>query len=100
MLGDAYGAAVVAALSKKELQAMDELNKKMKEMAGDDLNNSRTGISGAAKETSSQESQIGINTSPSTSSNGSRVEVEEVILVENSTDEEDEERKALNPSAV
>ena len=31
MLGDAYGAAVVAALSKKELQAMDELNEKIKE---------------------------------------------------------------------
>ena len=31
MLGDAYGAAVVAALSKKELVAMDELNEKIKE---------------------------------------------------------------------
>ena len=31
MLGDAYGAAVVAALSKKELMAMDELNEKIKE---------------------------------------------------------------------
>ena len=31
MLGDSYGAAVVAALSKKELMAMDELNAKMKE---------------------------------------------------------------------
>ena len=31
MLGDAYGAAVVAALSKKELVAMDQLNEKIKE---------------------------------------------------------------------
>ena len=31
MLGDSYGAAVVAALSKKELVAMDELNAKIKE---------------------------------------------------------------------
>ena len=31
MLGDAYGAAVVAALSKKELAAMDDLNEKIKE---------------------------------------------------------------------
>ena len=31
MLGDSYGAAVVAALSKKELMAMDELNAKIKE---------------------------------------------------------------------
>ena len=31
MLGDAYGAAVVAALSKKELQAMDDLMEKTKE---------------------------------------------------------------------
>ena len=31
MLGDAYGAAVVAALSKKELMAMDQLNQKIKE---------------------------------------------------------------------
>ena len=31
MLGDAYGAAVVAALSKKELMAMDEMNEKIKE---------------------------------------------------------------------
>ena len=31
MLGDAYGAAVVAALSKKELMAMDQLNEKIKE---------------------------------------------------------------------
>ena len=31
MLGDAYGAAVVAALSKKELLAMDEMNEKIRE---------------------------------------------------------------------
>ena len=32
MLGDAYGAAVVAAMSKKELMAMDEMNEKIKEV--------------------------------------------------------------------
>jgi hypothetical protein len=42
MLGDAYGAAVVAALSKKELQAMDELNKKIKEE--EEENKNRSGI--------------------------------------------------------
>ena len=38
MLGDAYGAAVVAALSKKELMAMDELNEKIKEKEEDNQN--------------------------------------------------------------
>ena len=31
MLGDAYGAAVVAALSKKELMTIDEINEKIRE---------------------------------------------------------------------
>merc|ERR1712032_1478745 len=44
---------------------------------------------------------LGMHKSPSTSSNGSRVAVpEEVIVVENSTDEEDEETKALNPLPI
>jgi len=44
---------------------------------------------------------LGMHKSPSTSSNGSRVAVpDEVIVVENSTDEEDEETKALNPIPI
>eukprot|EP00092_Neocalanus_flemingeri_P040388 GFUD01043987.1.p1 GENE.GFUD01043987.1~~GFUD01043987.1.p1 ORF type:complete len:516 (-),score=93.80 GFUD01043987.1:82-1629(-) len=84
MLGDAYGAAVVAALSKKELQAMDQLNEKNMEYEKQDI--------------SEEESLIGLSKSPSVTSNGSRVEVPEEIIVENSTDEEDEELTALNPS--
>jgi Na+/H+-dicarboxylate symporter len=82
MLGDCYCAAVVEALSRKELIAMDELNEKIR---------------------AEEDEQIIVNSkrmhkSPSTSSNGSQVAVpEEVIVVENSTDEEDEELKALNP---
>merc|ERR1719494_1705373 len=49
----------------------------------------------------SSSSSLGMHKSPSTSSNGSRVAVpEEVIVVENSTDEEDEETKALNPLPI
>jgi hypothetical protein len=42
MLGDAYGAAVVAALSKKELMAMDEMNEKINEEEED--NTKKMGI--------------------------------------------------------
>jgi len=94
MLGDSYGAAVVAALSKKELMAMDELNAKMKEEEEKAANN------GNEQDVSEQGLVGSLTHSPSTSTNGSRVAVEEVILVENSTDEEDEELKALNPSTV
>jgi len=83
MLGDCYCAAVVEALSRKELIAMDELNEKIRAKEDDQL---------------SVESKR-MHKSPSTSSNGSQVAVpEEVIVVENSTDEEDEELKALNPA--
>jgi len=95
MLGDAYGAAVVAALSKKELQAMDELNEKINEKEKED--ETRSLLPRTVQDTSDRKSVQGMHPSPSTSSNGSRVAVEEVILVENSTDEEDEETKALNP---
>lgn len=86
MLGDCYCAAVVEALSRKELDAMDELNEKTRAEEEEKLIQS-----------SVMNSQR-MHKSPSTSSNGSRVAVpEEVIVVENSTDEEDEELKSLNP---
>eukprot|EP00092_Neocalanus_flemingeri_P000746 GFUD01000790.1.p1 GENE.GFUD01000790.1~~GFUD01000790.1.p1 ORF type:complete len:335 (+),score=67.34 GFUD01000790.1:137-1006(+) len=90
MLGDAYGAAVVAALSKKELQAMDQLNEEIME--------NEKQISMATKDISEEESLTGLHKSPSATSNGSRVEVAEEIIVENSMDEEDEQLTALNPS--
>jgi len=95
MLGDSYGAAVVAALSKKELMAMDELNQKMNEEQEE--KSAKSEILASAQDMAEQGLVGSMTHSPSTSTNGSRVAVEEVILVENSTDEEDEELKALNP---
>ena len=46
MLGDAYGAAVVAALSKKELMAMDQLNEKIKEK--EEYEHKNNGITGTS----------------------------------------------------
>ena len=43
MLGDAYGAAVVEALSKKELESMDEERAKQLE---DDLESAQTDLKG------------------------------------------------------
>jgi len=85
MLGDAYAAAVVQALSSKELAAMDKLH--AKEV---DLDSVKVAVETKAR--------LGMHKSPSNSSNGSRVAVEEEITVEATTDEEDEELKALNPS--
>ena len=45
MLGDAYGAAVVEALSKKELEAMDEERRKELENE-DDLESAQTDLKG------------------------------------------------------
>jgi len=66
MLGDAYGAAVVEALSKKELEAMDDIK-----MAEGNNNRNKKGAE----------------------ANG-----EQVISIDNSTDEDDDESQALNPS--
>ena len=45
MLGDAYGAAVVEALSKKELEAMDQ--ERAKQIEGeDDLESAQTDLKG------------------------------------------------------
>jgi len=98
MLGDSYGAAVVAALSKKELMAMDELNEKIREE--EEGKKVKSGSLTRDQDLSEQGLVGRMSHSPSTSTNGSRVAVEEVILVENSTDEEDEELKALNPSVA
>merc|ERR1712083_869968 len=75
MLGDAYGAAVVEALSKKELEAMDEERAKQLE---DDLESAQTDLKGKKDEEDEKCSQT-----PSGSSNGSSVEVPEVIVVDN-----------------
>jgi len=89
MLGDAYGAAVVAAMSRKELMAMDEVIEEKKTLMKEDV--------GATE-------QIIVKSLPCSPSNASttdsRAAPEEVILVENSTDEEDEELKALNPCSA
>ena len=44
MLGDAYGAAVVEALSKKELEAMDLENEKQLERERSDLESAQTDL--------------------------------------------------------
>ena len=46
MLGDAYGAAVVEALSKKELEAMDEERRREDLEDEDDLESAQTGLKG------------------------------------------------------
>lgn len=69
MLGDAYGAAVVEALSKKELEEMDRERAKQMENE-DDLESAQTDLKGKKDEICGS------------SSNGSSVEVPEVIVVE------------------
>jgi len=72
MLGDAYGAAVVEALSRKELQAMDGIKEEIEEAKLD------------------EEALIGLYKTPSTeSSNGSSVKVREEILTDTSNSDED-----------
>jgi len=72
MLGDAYGAAVVEALSRKELEKMDmDDDKEMTERGPD------------------EEALIGIYKSSSTESNGSSVKVREEILTDTSNSDED-----------
>ena len=96
MLGDAYGAAVVEALSKKELEAMDLEMKKQLERERSDLESAQTDLKSAKKvlltlpylskyfeENSFQdEEEIQENGSNCGSSNGSSVEVPEVIVVD------------------
>eukprot|EP00093_Oithona_nana_P013671 13671.XXX_555905_561671_1 [CDS] Oithona nana genome sequencing. len=77
MLGDAYGAAVVEALSKKELEAMDLEMKKQLERERSDLESAQTDL-----KTKKDEEEIQENGSNCGSSNGSSVEVPEVIVVD------------------
>jgi len=90
MLGDAYGAAVVEALSKKELEAMDA-DKEMEERKEREQEEEEQMKLIRSKDCEN-DSLIGMTKSPSNASNGSRVEVQEVIVVETSTDEEEEEK--------
>jgi len=107
MLGDAYGAAVVEALSRKELEAMDkekgeELKKEKEREEEENIKLMKESIESKFAchcsckmkkiKDSDDEALIGMTKSPSNASNGSRVEVQEVIIVENSTDEEEEEK--------
>jgi len=72
MLGDSYGAAVVEALSRKELEEMDLDDGKERAERGPD-----------------EEALIGIYKSSSTESNGSSVKVREEILTDTSNSDED-----------
>jgi len=97
MLGDAFGAAVVEALSRKELDLMDkeksEENRREKEKEEEEQVKLMKESIGSKD--SDDEALIRMTKSPSSASNGSngsRVEVQEVIIVENSTDEEDDEK--------
>eukprot|EP00096_Caligus_rogercresseyi_P015728 TRINITY_DN819_c0_g1_i2.p1 TRINITY_DN819_c0_g1~~TRINITY_DN819_c0_g1_i2.p1 ORF type:complete len:553 (-),score=118.23 TRINITY_DN819_c0_g1_i2:182-1840(-) len=78
LLGDLYGAAIVEALSKKELDAMDA--EKLKESCEENGNES---IKGSVTE---YDDDV---TTPMGSINGSSVEVPEVIIVDNGGSEED-----------
>lgn len=82
MLGDAYGAAIVEALSKKELEEMDlEREKEMDlESAETNLKDDRDG-----KLSNKDEEEDGEENGSSSSYNGSSVEVPEVIIVDNNT---------------
>jgi len=87
MLGDCYAAAVVEALSEKELRAMDE-DKDTEECARSD--------SIQTKEfTVDDTSDIVKSPVP----NGSHIMVKEEIGLDMSGDENEEEKKALNPNS-
>merc|ERR1719208_168630 len=82
MLGDCYAAAVVEALSSKELSAMDAVTNKKGKLE---------------KIVESQETEALIGPkvpSPSECSNESRNIIDEVVTIETSTDEEDSEDKS------
>jgi len=77
MLGDAYGAAVVEALSRKELEAMDAVI--------DNADDNKESV----KPGPDEEALIGIYKSASNQSNGSSVKVREEILTDTSNSDED-----------
>merc|ERR1719225_88899 len=93
MLGDCYGAAVVEALSKKELEAMDkEAEKERRKELEEDLESGHETIVKKVKKGVSEER---ISNASSASLNGSSVEVPAVIIVDDSEREEDVEDQKM-----
>jgi len=89
MLGDCYAAAVVEALSSKELSAMDAVSNKKEKLEKIVVENHET------------EALIGPKVmSPSECSNESRNIIDEVVTIETSTDEEDSEDKSKSSDLV
>jgi len=89
MLGDCYAAAVVEALSSKELSAMDAVT------------NKKERLEKIVVESQETEALIGPKvTSPSECSNESRNIIDEVVTIETSTDEEDSEDKSKSSDIV
>merc|ERR1719414_2006737 len=93
MLGDCYGAAVVEALSKKELIAMDKAaeDERNKELEGDIESGHETIVKKVKKGVSEER----ISNASSGSLNGSSVEVPAVIIVDDSEKEEDMEDQKM-----
>jgi hypothetical protein len=92
MLGDCYGAAVVEALSKKELDAMDKEaeDERRKELERDIERGHETIV----KKEKKMDAEERISNASSASLNGSSVEVPAVIIVDDSDkDEEVEDQK-------
>jgi hypothetical protein len=87
MLGDAYGAAIVEALSKKELDNMDKAREqeRLKEMENDVESGHETIVKNMKKSVSDEQ----LSAASSGSLNGSAVEVPAVIVVDDSEKEEE-----------
>jgi len=87
MLGDAYGAAIVEALSKKELDAMDqEAEKERRRELEEDIERGHAYI---VKKANKMDSEERISNASSGSLNGSSVEVPAIIIVDDSEKEEE-----------
>jgi len=93
LLGDCYGAAVVEALSKKELIAMDKAaeDERNKELEADIEGGHETIVKKVKKGVSEER----ISNASSGSLNGSSVEVPAVIIVDDSEREEDAEDQKM-----
>jgi hypothetical protein len=91
MLGDCYGAAVVEALSKKELDAMDKEaeDEKSKELERDVERGHETIVKNAKK----MDSEERVSNASSASLNGSSVEAPAVIIVDDSDKDEEVENQ-------
>merc|ERR1712001_392805 len=98
MLGDCYGAAVVEALSKKELEAMDkEAEKERRKELEEDVERGHETIMKNSKKGNSEDmnSAASEHSASSGSLNGSSVEVPAVIIVDDSEKEDDAEDQKL-----